>query len=104
VGQILKSERVLNPVYVLFSNLNVEEGDYEKNKSVFSYLVVFCILIIFSFTGSFSFAVQNSYASADEIKVFLNGVEIKFDVAPYIKTRTMVPFRAIFEALGVDIS
>jgi len=71
----------------------------------FSYLVVFCILIIFSFTGSFSFAVQNSYASADEIKVFLNGVEIKFDVAPYIKNgRTMVPFRAIFEALGVDIS
>jgi len=62
--------------------------------------VVFCILIIFSFTGSFSFAVQNSYASADEIKVFLNGVEIKFDVAPYIKNgRTMVPFRAISKLL-----
>jgi len=58
VGQILKSERVLNPVY--------------KKIRVF-----------------FSFAVQNSYASADEIKVFLNGVK---------NGRTMVPF------IGVDIS
>lgn len=71
----------------------------------FSYLIVSCILIVFAMAGSLSFAAQNNPSAASEIKVFLNGVEIEFDVAPYIKNgRTMVPFRAIFEALGVDIS
>jgi|GEM_PF-724783 len=44
-------------------------------------------------------------ASADQgIKVFLNGDELEFDVAPQIiDDRTMVPMRAIFEALGADV-
>lgn len=38
------------------------------------------------------------------ISVFLNGKMLKFDVEPYIKNgRTMVPFRQIFESLGLDI-
>lgn len=77
----------------------------KKISVFFSYLMIFCTLIVFNITGNLSFAAQNSSLAADEIKVFLNGLEIEFDVSPYIKNgRTMVPFRAIFEALGVDIS
>jgi hypothetical protein len=65
----------------------------------FSYALVFCILITFSLTSGVSLAAQ------DEIKVFLNGTKLEFDVKPYIKNgRTMVPFRSIFEALGVEVS
>ncbi|MCL2838154.1 MAG: copper amine oxidase N-terminal domain-containing protein [Oscillospiraceae bacterium] len=39
-----------------------------------------------------------------EIRVLLNGTPIEFDVPPQIiDNRTMVPFRAIFEALGFDV-
>ncbi|HPD00060.1 MAG TPA: copper amine oxidase N-terminal domain-containing protein [Acetivibrio sp.] len=65
----------------------------------FSYALVFCILITFSLTSVVSFAAQ------DEINVVLNGTKLEFDVKPYIKNgRTMVPFRGIFEALGVEVS
>lgn len=40
----------------------------------------------------------------DNIKVLLNGQEIAFDVPPQIiNGRTMVPMRAIFEALGYEV-
>lgn len=44
-------------------------------------------------------------ALADEnIKVLLDGKEISFDVPPQIiNDRTMVPMRAIFEALGYNV-
>ncbi|GEM_PF-3519750 len=39
-----------------------------------------------------------------EIKVFLDGTQMSFDVNPIIESdRTMVPFRAIFEALGCTV-
>ena len=45
-----------------------------------------------------------SAALADTPKVFLNGTEMTFDTAPYISDdRTMVPFRAVFEAVGADV-
>jgi hypothetical protein len=48
----------------------------------------------------FSFAADNK-----SVSVYLNGSKLQFDVEPYIKDgRTMVPFRKIFESLGVDIS
>lgn len=48
------------------------------------------------------FAVPTTAAS--NIKVMLNGEEIKFDVQPqFINNRTMVPLRAIFEALGATV-
>jgi len=48
----------------------------------------------------FSFAADNK-----SISVYLNDSKLQFDVEPYIKEgRTMVPFRKIFESLGVDIS
>ena len=44
-------------------------------------------------------------ASANnDIKVIINGVEIGFDVPPQIiGDRTMVPMRAVFEALGAKV-
>lgn len=43
-------------------------------------------------------------AKSDEIKVKLNGSPISFDVPPQIiNDRTMVPLRAIFEALGAEV-
>ena len=43
-------------------------------------------------------------ASADDITVLLNGNAIEFDVAPIIENdRTLVPLRAIFEALGAEV-
>ncbi len=43
-------------------------------------------------------------ALADTPKVFLNGTEMTFDEQPYIsEDRTMVPFRAIFEAVDADV-
>lgn len=45
-----------------------------------------------------------SAASADEINVTVNGQPVIFDVAPYImQDRTMVPMRAVFEALGAEV-
>lgn len=42
--------------------------------------------------------------SADEVNVTVNGQPVVFDVAPYImQDRTMVPMRAVFEALGADV-
>jgi hypothetical protein len=41
---------------------------------------------------------------SNEIKVFLNGEKLEFDVNPYIKnSRTLVPFRKIFEAFGLEV-
>ncbi|MCH5209541.1 MAG: copper amine oxidase N-terminal domain-containing protein [Oscillospiraceae bacterium] len=40
----------------------------------------------------------------EDVKVLLDGQEIAFDVPPQIvEERTLVPFRAIFEALGYDV-
>lgn len=41
----------------------------------------------------------------DAVSVYINGVQISFDVPPQIiNGRTMVPLRAIFEALGAEVS
>lgn len=42
--------------------------------------------------------------SSNQITVLLNSTKLEFDVNPYIKDgRTLVPFRKIFEAFGLDI-
>ena len=47
---------------------------------------------------------ESKIVSADEIKVSLNGALLEFDVAPTtINDRTMVPLRAIFEALNATV-
>ncbi len=43
-------------------------------------------------------------ANSQEIKVYVNDTRVKFDVPPvFIKDRTMVPIRAVFEAMGADV-
>lgn len=41
----------------------------------------------------------------DTIKVLVNGTQVEFDVQPFIENeRTLVPMRAIFEALGAEVA
>ena len=63
-------------------------------KKIISFLSV--LILMFSLT---------SPVLADTPKVLLNGTELKFESAPYIKNDfTMVPFRAIFEAMGATVA
>jgi len=49
--------------------------------------------------------VQANENTPSDIQVLLNGQPLEFDVPPVIVSgRTMVPFRAIFEAFGADVS
>lgn len=51
-----------------------------------------------------SVAVENAESVNDEITISVNGRIIETDCEPYIKNdRTMVPMRAIFEALGATV-
>jgi len=51
-----------------------------------------------------SFCFNSVYAKDENIKVFLDNKQIKFDVEPVIeKGRTLVPLSTIFEALGVKL-
>ena len=53
---------------------------------------------------SLSAAPVAALAADDDIKVMLDGERIAFDVQPQIiDERTMVPLRAIFEALGASV-
>lgn len=46
-----------------------------------------------------------SVSAESDIKVLLDGVEVEFDQPPVIiSDRTMVPVRAIYEALGAEVS
>ncbi|TJX14983.1 copper amine oxidase N-terminal domain-containing protein [Tissierella creatinini] len=61
-------------------------------------------LLVALFTGVIMTPTQNVFASKD-IKVLLEGQEILFDVAPQIiEGRTLVPMRAIFEAIGLSVN
>ena len=49
--------------------------------------------------------VADSQSVQQEITVTLNGKKLEFDVAPQIvNNRTMLPMRAIFEALGAQVT
>lgn len=62
-------------------------------KIICSLLAVLCI-----------FACILPVGAADDILVVLDGTQLTFDVPPQIiKDRTMVPIRAIFEALGAEV-
>ncbi len=60
-------------------------------------IVAFLSVLILAFSLS-------SPVLADTPKVMFNGTEMEFESAPYIKNDfTMVPFRAIFEAMGATV-
>lgn len=61
------------------------------------------ITILLVLVTIFNMAAFNVFAQ-DDIKVIVDGKEVVFDAAPYIENgRTMVPVRAIFEALGASV-
>lgn len=48
--------------------------------------------------------IVKKYYKDDEITVFVNGDKVKFDQKPFIdNSRTLVPMRAIFEALKAEV-
>lgn len=62
---------------------------------------IISIALIFILTLSTMFCVS---AANNEIEVYLDGTKIVFDVPPQIiNGRTMVPIRAIFEAMGANV-
>ncbi len=64
-------------------------------KSLFFIVICVFILAVFSL----------SVGAASDIRVLLDGKQIEFDVPPQIVSdRTMVPIRAIFEALGAEVT
>lgn len=61
-----------------------------------------------SYNKEFDESVTNTetptYSQPDGITVILNGKQLEFDVEPtLINSRTMVPMRVIFEALGANV-
>ncbi len=63
-----------------------------KKLRITALLLAFCLMCSFS------------AMAANEIRVMLDDEYIKFDVAPeIIDGRTMVPLRAIFEAMGAEV-
>ena len=67
------------------------------------HVLIFLIIIIMCSSMAASICIAETTGS-DEIKVFLNGERLQFDVNPYIKnSRTLVPFRKIFEAFGLEV-
>ena len=61
------------------------------------------ISVLMCLTAFVSFAVTGNAES--DVKILLDGNEVKSDVAPFIQNdRTMVPARAIFEAMGAQVT
>ena len=61
---------------------------------------VLCVTVAVLLT----FVVYTAYADNNVIRVFLDGEEIVFDVPPVeVQGRTLVPMRAIFNALEMDV-
>lgn len=57
--------------------------------------LLLCLVTVFSFATCFA---------EDDVKVIVNGKEVVFDQKPIIdNNRTLVPLRAIFEALGASV-
>ena len=60
---------------------------------------VVSVMLVFGLLGT-----NVVLADVAEIQVILNGERLEFDVPPQIiNDRTMVPMRAIFEALGMEV-
>jgi len=68
--------------------------NYNKRNLIY----ILAILLILNLT-----ALTNVYAE-QEISIYINNAPVTFDVAPVIRNgRTLVPFRAIFEAIDANV-
>ncbi|MBP7175198.1 MAG: DUF5050 domain-containing protein [Thermoclostridium sp.] len=66
------------------------------------FFYIFTIFMLLSIMPLPSLAVNGK--TDQDIKVYVNDTRVKFDVAPiFIDGRTMVPIRAVFEAMGADV-
>ena len=73
----------------------------KRNKRIISVALVIMIIITLSTTNIFIVSAR----APGEIGVQLDGRFLAFDVPPMIiNGRTMVPFRVIFEALGLEVN
>lgn len=81
-------------VSIINERLNFEGGNVMKKLLS---IILSVVMLLVSVTA---------IADADsEIKVFADGKQLEFDVQPIIENdRTLVPMRAIFEALGAEVS
>lgn len=74
-------------------NLYIGKGDLHNMKKIISILV--CTLLICTYSQCLA---------SDQITVILDCAEVEFSQAPVIQNdRTLVPVRAIFEALGATV-
>ncbi len=65
----------------------------------YKFSVLFLAVLLLS-----AICVMPAQASSDDIKVYVNGHKLIFDDPPVIENdRTLVPLRAIFEAMGVPV-
>ncbi|WP_160036116.1 stalk domain-containing protein [Paenibacillus sp. An7] len=65
-------------------------------------LVLSCAILLGGTVGSTG--IPSTYAATNQVKIVLDGYSLPFPVAPVvISGTTMVPFRAISEALGIEV-
>lgn len=71
----------------------------KNNKYLSKIIIFFFVMLTFTFSASIQ-----TFAEDNEIKCFLDGKQLHFDVLPIVKEGvTYVPMRAIFEAQGAVI-
>ena len=80
-----------------------------KNKSIFMMISVLTLLILttaMSYNAiAFASPAAQPTAVLPDISVYLDGQPLTFDVQPQIiNGRTVVPLRAIFEAMGAKVN
>ncbi|OQB13607.1 MAG: Carboxylesterase NlhH [Firmicutes bacterium ADurb.Bin193] len=67
-------------------------------------LTMIVMFIVLSVIGILISNAEDELKQPEEIKVIFNGKKLEFDVPPMIvNDRTLVPFRALFEAMGATI-
>lgn len=65
-------------------------------------LILSCSILLGGTVGSTG--IPSTYAATNQVKIVLDGYSLPFPVAPVvISGTTMVPFRAISEALGIEV-
>jgi len=78
----------------------LKEAEFLRSKK----LTIIILIITLTIPGVFMARESTASNLNDIIKVFINGQELESDVAPIIyHDRTMVPLRAIGEALGMEV-
>ncbi|RXJ02952.1 hypothetical protein DS745_05050 [Anaerobacillus alkaliphilus] len=62
------------------------------------------LLVIAILLGSIILPFDSASASSQDIKVYLDNFELKFDVQPrMVANRTLVPFRKLSESIGINV-